>query len=261
MITAPWRSPLARALHLNRSLVYARYFQLATIDSHGYPANRTVVFRGFLGETNQIKIITDRRSQKSSQIQDHPQGEICWYFPKSREQFRFRGSLTLVTANYASDQAVNSSVEELALQTARQQLWRDISEPARSQFLWDNPGELLREEISDQEIDRQEIDQQEVSREINHGSIDLPAFTTPVEAPDTLNPVDNFCLLLLDPFQVDHLELRTNPQSRHIYIKDNIPNNISNNIPEGILGKISNKSNKTDRIKNEDNWHTMSVNP
>lgn len=246
MITAPWRSPLARALHLNRSLVYARYFQLATIDSHGYPANRTVVFRGFLGETNQIKIITDFRSQKASQIRDHPQGEICWYFPKSREQFRFRGSLTLVTANYASDQAVNSSAEELNLQTARQQLWRHISEPARSQFLWDNPGELLR------------------NNELTNEAI-LPNFAAHVEAPDSLNPVDNFCLLLFDPFQVDHLELRTNPQSRHIYIKDKISNNIldkiPNKIPEEILGKISNKSNKTDRIKSEDNWHTTSVNP
>ncbi len=246
MITAPWRSPLARALHLSRSLVYARYFQLATIDSHGYPANRTVVFRGFLGETNQIKIITDFRSQKASQIRDHPQGEICWYFPKSREQFRFRGSLTLVTANYASDQAVNSSAEELTLQTARQRLWRDISEPARSQFLWDNPGELLRNN--------------ELTNEAANEVI-FPNFAAPVEALDPLNPVDNFCLLLLDPFQVDHLELRTNPQSRHIYIKDNIPNNIANNMPKEISDKISNKSNKTDRIKSEDNWHTMSVNP
>jgi pyridoxamine 5'-phosphate oxidase len=261
MITAPWRSPLARALHLNRSLVYARYFQLATIDSYGYPANRTVVFRGFLGETNQIKIITDLRSQKASQIRDHPQGEICWYFPKSREQFRFRGSLILVTADHIFGQAAHPD-EKLVLQTARKKLWQYISAPARSQFLWDNPGELLTQEISDRAID-----QQEARGEINNKSnklIDRPDliapdfttldFTTPVEVPDPLNPVNNFCLLLLDPFHVDHLELRTNPQSRHIYIKDKIP--------DEILNKISDKSsNKTDRIKGEDNWHTTSVNP
>ncbi|NJL91303.1 MAG: pyridoxamine 5'-phosphate oxidase [Coleofasciculaceae cyanobacterium SM2_1_6] len=260
MITAPWRSPLARALHLNRSLVYARYFQLATIDSHGYPANRTVVFRGFLGETNQIKIITDLRSQKASQIRDHPQGEICWYFPKSREQFRFRGSLTLVTADHIFGQAAYPD-EKSALQAARKRLWQDISVPARSQFLWDNPGELLRREINDRQIE-----QQDINKKTNEGSIDLPDFTTPIEVPDALNPTDNFCLLLLDPFHVDHLELRTNPQSRHIYTKNKISDEISNEISDEISDESLDKnpaenSHKTDRIKEEDNWHTASVNP
>lgn len=183
MNLATWRSPLARALHLNRSLVYARYFQLATIALDGYPANRTVVFRGFLGETNQIKIITDSRSQKANQLKDHPQGEICWYFPKSREQFRFRGNLTLVTDN------------NLQLQPARQQMWQDISLAARSQFFWAAPGEP-----------REMIDQVAIEQ------VDMEKGDSTAEASD---PVANFCLLLFDPFQVDHLELRGDPQNRH----------------------------------------------
>ena len=54
---APWRSILSRSLHRNRSLANARYFQLATINMNGEPANRTVVFRGFLEETNKLQII------------------------------------------------------------------------------------------------------------------------------------------------------------------------------------------------------------
>jgi hypothetical protein len=57
MILAPWREPLARALHRNRSLAYSRYLQLATVRNNGRPANRTVVFRGFLENTNQLKMI------------------------------------------------------------------------------------------------------------------------------------------------------------------------------------------------------------
>ncbi|MCA1991428.1 MAG: pyridoxamine 5'-phosphate oxidase family protein, partial [Coleofasciculus sp. S288] len=91
MSLAPWRSLLASALHKNRSLPYARYFQLATIRADGRPANRTVVFRGFLDSTNQLKIITDTRSQKAEQIDHQPWGEVCWYFPKTREQFRLLG--------------------------------------------------------------------------------------------------------------------------------------------------------------------------
>ncbi len=48
MSLAPWRSLITRALHHNRSLAYSRYVQLATIKENGFPANRTVVFRGFL---------------------------------------------------------------------------------------------------------------------------------------------------------------------------------------------------------------------
>ncbi|NES70384.1 MAG: pyridoxamine 5'-phosphate oxidase, partial [Okeania sp. SIO2D1] len=55
---APWRSPLSRALHRNRSLSYARYLQLATVTAEGQPKNRTIVFRGFLEETNHLKFIT-----------------------------------------------------------------------------------------------------------------------------------------------------------------------------------------------------------
>lgn len=176
MNLSTWRSPLARALHFNRSLVYARYFQLATIASDGYPANRTVVFRGFLGETNQIKIITDSRSQKARQIQNHPQGEICWYFPKSREQFRFRGNLILITA------------DDLQFQSERKQMWQDISPSARSQFLWASPGQP-REMINEDMAIGYKLDPN-----------DLAA---------------NFCLLLFNPLQVDHLELRGNPQNRY----------------------------------------------
>lgn len=182
MSLALWRSPLARALHRNRSLVYARYLQLATVRADGRPANRTVVFRGFLDQTNQLTFITDVRSEKSAQISSQPWGEICWYFPKTREQFRLLGSLTLVSGEDATDL-------ESALQPARQKLWQDLSEAARIQFTWANPG-APAEDI---------------------------ALVQP--APDPVHPLPNFSLLLLEPEQVDHLELRGNPQNRYRYEK------------------------------------------
>lgn len=116
MSLAPWRSLISRALHLNRSLVYARYFQLATVKKNGRPANRTVVFRGFWGETNKLKIITDSRSQKFTEIQEQSGGEICWYFPKTREQFRLSGEITLIGCNnYGQD-----------FQQARQSTWQEF---------------------------------------------------------------------------------------------------------------------------------------
>ncbi len=179
MSLAPWRSHLSSALHKNRSLPYARYFQLATVRADGHPANRTVVFRGFLDDTNQLKIITDSRSQKADQIDHQSWGEACWYFPKSREQFRFAGQLTLIGANYP----------EQALKDARHKTWQDLSDAARLQFAWPHPGKARTE--------------------------DNTAFSPP--PPELHQPLANFCLLLLKPIQVDHLELRGEPQNRWLY--------------------------------------------
>ncbi len=171
----PWRSPLARALHRNRSLIYAPYLQLAIVNLEGKPTNRTIVFRGFLEETNQLKFLTDSRSQKVEQIEQNPWGEACWYFPKTREQFRLSGRLTLVKANHPHPQ----------LHQARQTTWQEISDNARQQFSWPHPGK---------------------SR-VEASSFELPL-------PKSVTPPSNFCLLLLEPSKVDHLELRGEPQNR-----------------------------------------------
>ena len=181
MSLAPWRSLISRALHHNRSLVYSRYLQLATVQKNGRPANRTVVFRGFWGETNQLKIITDSRSQKFAEIQQQPWGEICWYFPKTREQFRLAGEIILVDSNYS----------EIELQTARKSMWQEMSDNARVQFAWAEPGEKRA---------------------------NMEAFSPAL--PDTIEPLDNFCLLLFDPEQLDHLQLRGEPQNRWLYTRD-----------------------------------------
>lgn len=183
MSIAPWRSPLARALHNNRTLPYARYFQLATVGADGLPANRTVVFRGFLDNTNQLKIATDSRSQKTHQVKHQHWGEVCWYFPKTREQFRLGGELNLVTASDSSQ----------ALSKARQITWQELSDAARVQFAWPEPR---------------------VARVEDEGAF-LPV------PPDREQPLPNFCLLLLEPIQVDHLELRGNPQNRCLYRQQN----------------------------------------
>jgi PPOX class probable FMN-dependent enzyme len=178
---APWRSPLSRALHRNRALPYARYFQLATVRQDGTPANRTVVFRGFSDE-GVLQMATDRRSEKVQQIAHNNWGEACWYFPKTREQFRLTGTLSIITAD--DDDSVMAS--------ARHHLWESLSDSGRSQFTWPHPG---------------------------HPRADDEAFQ--IEPPSPNQPLPDFCLLLLAPTQVDHLELKGTPQDRHRYrLKD-----------------------------------------
>ena len=179
MSLAPWRSPLSRSLHLNRSLPHSRYLQLATVTKEGRPANRTVVFRGFFPDSNQLQIVTDTRSEKISHIKHQPWGEACWYFVKNREQFRLAGKLTLVSEDCA----------DRILQQARFRAWQQLSDSARKQFAWPDPGKTRTEEEQ--------------------------AFASAQVTAD--KPLPNFCLLLLNPEVVDRLELRGNPQNRWFY--------------------------------------------
>lgn len=178
----PWRSHLARSLDLNRTQPHSRYFQLATVSSSGEPKNRTVVFRGFRENTDHIQIVTDERSEKIAQIQHQPRGEICWYFSETREQFRLLGQLTLV----------NAVCGDRALQQERQQTWQTLSEAARLQFAWPDPGQPRTKNAE--------------------------AFEP--SSPALKTPPSNFCLLLLDPERVDYLQLSGNPHNRSLYRRD-----------------------------------------
>ncbi|MGB2925888.1 MAG: Npun_F5749 family FMN-dependent PPOX-type flavoprotein [Limnothrix sp.] len=178
-VLAPWRSPLSRAIHRNRSQAHHRFFQLATVTPAGLPANRTVVFRGFVEQTNQLKIIGDRRSEKICHLAQNNRAEIAWYFTKTREQFRLAGSIQII-----SHQTIDSPFF-----AERKHTWQSISDSARAQFLWPDPA-AAREEDSAQ-------------------------FSPTVVNPET--PAENFVLLIFEPTEVDHLELCGDPQNRWLY--------------------------------------------
>jgi pyridoxamine 5'-phosphate oxidase len=178
MTLAPWRSVLGRSLHLNRALVYAKYFQLATVRANGRPANRTVVFRGFLPERNAIAIITDQRSQKIGQIEQNGCAEICWYFPKTREQFRFAGLLHIVDAAHPN----------AIWQKAFHETWQKLSEAARAQFYGAAPGQPRDSKWIEPESE---------------------------VAPDSIP--ESFRLLVFEPEDLDYLDLRTHPHDHYHY--------------------------------------------
>ena len=62
---AGWPADLEAALKKNKSLPYSKYFSLGTI-ANGRPAVRTVVFRGFNGDTG-ITFCTDSRYSCATQ--------------------------------------------------------------------------------------------------------------------------------------------------------------------------------------------------
>ncbi len=122
---ATWLQLLTKSLHKTRSQPESRYFQLATLDSAGMPRCRTVVFRGLV-EDAALSIICDTRSEKWPQLKHDKQAEICWYFTKTREQYRFTTQCRLFDAERDSDFI--------------RQYWQKLSDAGKKQFFWGTPG-------------------------------------------------------------------------------------------------------------------------
>ncbi|MCO5605044.1 hypothetical protein L7F22_059221 [Adiantum nelumboides] len=73
---AHWRQLLGTSLQANGHLKHSSYFQLATVRRDGRPANRTIVFRNFMEESNLLQFTTDSRSDKIEEIFHNPRGEV-----------------------------------------------------------------------------------------------------------------------------------------------------------------------------------------
>ncbi|KAI6702621.1 hypothetical protein NL676_011757 [Syzygium grande] len=170
--TAPWKQLLLDALHSNSSLKHSSFFQLATVGSNGRPSNRTVVFRGFQESTDKIQIHTDSRGRKIEELKNNPLAEICWYFTNSWEQFRISGIVEMID---------HSNPDSLKLQQ-REKAWHACSVKSRLQYLGPTPGlPYIGKHFRDE------------------NSLD-----------SSTGPVDSFCLLIMDPDQVDYLNLKSN---------------------------------------------------
>jgi hypothetical protein len=88
--------------------------------------------------------------------------------------------LTLVQADHADS----------VLKRARQASWQELSDATRLQYAWPHPGKPR---------------------------VEAAAFESP---PPNVEPLPNFCLLVLEPVKLDHLELRGKPQNRWIYCRN-----------------------------------------
>lgn len=183
-----WRRRLESSIGKCRKIRSSNYVQIATVTEDGEPRCRTVVFRGFLrtlpsmhpmgGASSYcddkpcvMKMCTDLRSQKVREISHRPIGELVWWFPKTSEQYRIRGTVTLVGGDENDDSS---------LWIARKELWRNLSDPARESFLDDD------------------------SNVAGHcgGGRDENGKVVP--------PPNNFLLMLLEPKHVDYLLLGPN---------------------------------------------------
>lgn len=98
---APWVPGFQAALESETAPFIT--FLFATVDSSGFPHNRTLVFRGFLfnDKTNNVLTFTlDKRLEKYAELLQNDAFEAVFYFVKRRHQFRFRGRARLIDSSH-----------------------------------------------------------------------------------------------------------------------------------------------------------------
>jgi PPOX class probable FMN-dependent enzyme len=179
--SSTWAEAIKRALSAHAEAPQAPFVQLATVGPGDLPACRTLVWRGWLELSELLQFTTDLRSAKVEQLQRLAVAEACWYFPTTREQFRLFGPIHLVGFDHPNP----------AWLQARLEVWRALPPETRLTFAGPAPGSAPRK-----------------ARSVRALALDLST------------PLATFGLLLLEPLQVDHLQVATSPHTRRIYSCD-----------------------------------------
>ena len=168
-----WQKSLEYSIDQNQESPHRRFAQLATVTKKREPQNRTVVIRGISHEDHSLLFCTDQRSPKVSAFFESNLAQLCWYFTDTREQYRFSGTVQMI-----SDQEARSS------------MWATLSSETRAQFYWPapygSPTQYLQEE---------------------------PPTGSRLEELIACNtPAPYFLLCKLNVNQVDYLKLRPSPR-------------------------------------------------
>ena len=119
----PWLSHISSAQKNDKYINSSRWVQLATVGLDNTPRVRTVVFRGW-SDSYEMKILTDKRSQKYHELERNSNVEICWLFPKSKCQFRLSGTSRI----------------DLGKDNLRH--WEKLDNKEKAMWSWPDPGIL-----------------------------------------------------------------------------------------------------------------------
>jgi len=203
VICSSWKDKITVSIQRSRKVKGGNFVQIATVDQETNEARcRTVVFRGFINDKEggdsptTMKMITDSRSSKVSEVGGEKKAELVWWFSKSSEQYRIRGELEFIGQDHT----------DLELTRARKEQWGNLSDLAREQFFWKEPGVPYNKE-----------EQQQNDVVIPIGGRGKDGKVLP--APDT------FLLMILYPERVDYLRLGDNYRQIDDLIKDGNKNN------------------------------------
>ena len=182
-------------------------FQLATIDAHsGVPRVRTLVFRGLEGEERpMILATTDIRSGKVQDMAQKADVEACWWVEGRQEQFRMTGRGWVV----GPDARTHVDVPGLALDwdKKRREMFNSMS--ARMRASWCVPVAPGEKVVGGYEATKG-------WRTTLAGLGEEFERIGEEEKRDVEVAFANFGLVVIEPIEVDFLELGVEPNRRTV---------------------------------------------
>ncbi|KAF8844221.1 hypothetical protein BDN67DRAFT_963354 [Paxillus ammoniavirescens] len=213
-----WYNALARALKEEGEK--GGVFQLATLEAPNAPRVRSLVHREFLTATAipdlpLLLTTTDVRTPKASQMNAEPRVEAVYWTASTQEQFRIIGRASIVpTPNYQGPYPSPSGrvFDELAKEVfdwekKRVEVFDSMSGHLKATWCRPVPGTPL----------------EGGEEEMKKWPEKLPKLGEAESEEDKKNlafALENFALLLVEPFEVDLIELGVQPNKRTNFKRD-----------------------------------------
>jgi len=198
-------------------------YQIATVDSHNIPHVRSLVHRAILFPENSPSLpilltTTDVRTPKVTQILSNPTLEVAWWLEGTKEQYRFSGHASIIPSPSNPLHNINPFPKGSALaklsevgedqgkedrkydwEKKRREMFDSMSVHMRASWVRPVPGSTMAayedakawpstvEKLGEAETEQKKHQQQ---------------------------ALDNFALVLIEPIEVDWVELGVVPNQR-----------------------------------------------
>ncbi|EEB90103.1 hypothetical protein MPER_11737 [Moniliophthora perniciosa FA553] len=218
-----WKTTISDALTEHTKSVV---FQLATFDSHSLkPHVRSHIFRSFL-ETpgnEQLPLIlttTDIRTPKVAQILSNPRVELAWWIEGKQEQFRISGTASLVSAPDDPSYEAFSRVkvlEGLNWEEKRKEVFRTMSAHMKASWCRPVPGSRLVG--GEEEAKSWPVRVDEPGHEKGEDGREVTEEDKAKNKENWETALKRFALLIIDPSEVDYVELGVLPNKRTMFRK------------------------------------------
>ncbi|KAK0465855.1 uncharacterized protein EV420DRAFT_797973 [Desarmillaria tabescens] len=217
-----WKRAIENALAANEKSIVT---QLASIDpTTPIPHVRSLIFRGFINPTTNPELplllfTTDSRTPKTSQIISNPHVQLAWWIEGAKEQYRVAGLATIIPAPtnslykhfLHSTQAGNSNgsmgilfKEGFDWEAKRQEVFKSMSPYMKASWCRPTPGSPLVG--GEEEAKKWPLKLEEPNAEGEWSSEENKRLWE--------TALSHFALLVVDPTDVDYLELGPVPDRR-----------------------------------------------
>ncbi|KAI0352289.1 hypothetical protein OH77DRAFT_1428836 [Trametes cingulata] len=198
-------------------------YQVATVDAQGAPHVRSQVHRAFTKPDGRpdlplLVTSTDARTPKVEQLRANQRVEIAWWMEGSQDQFRLTGfARTFPSPSASGDISHPTPIPEgaVALKTLesqgfdweakRRELFNKMSPGMRASWCVPQPpGSAIGSYEEQKEWPRQVPSEPESEEDKKNAEIAL----------------SRFALMLIEPFQVDWVELGIQPNRRTVFTRE-----------------------------------------